>query len=139
MIVLDTSGLISAMFPDQRRHDECRAALEEAAPPLILSPFVLAEVDYLVAKHAGVAIELAMLAEVATGAYTLAEFGASDVDQSMQIIDQYRDLGIGLADASIVVLADKAGTNDLLTLDERHFRTIATVDGATFRLFPSDR
>jgi hypothetical protein len=56
----------------------------------------------------------------------------------MQVVDQYRDLGIGLADASIVVLADRVGTNDLLTLDERHFRAVATVDGDTFRLFPSD-
>jgi hypothetical protein len=84
-------------------------------------------------------MELVMLAEVAAGAYALAEFGAGDVERSMQVVDQYRDLGIGLADASIVVLADRVGTNDLLTLDERHFRAVATVDGGTFRLFPSDR
>ena len=138
MIVLDTSGLLAAMFDDQRAHDECRAALEAAEPPLLLSPFVLAELDYLVGRNAGVAVELSMLEEVAAGAYTLAEFGAADVDRSRQLIDQYRDFGIGLADASLVVLADRVGTHDLLTLDERHFRAMTAIDGDVFRLLPAD-
>ena len=138
MIVLDTSGLLAAMFDDQRAHDECRAALEAAPPPLLLSPFVLAELDYLVGRHASVDVELSMLGEVATGAYTLAEFGAADVDRSQQLIDQYRDLRIGLADASLVVLAERAGTHDLLTLDERHFRAMTPLDGGAFRLLPAD-
>lgn len=36
------------------------------------------------------------------------------------------------------VLADRVGTNDLLTLDERHFRAVGTGDGGAFRLLPSD-
>jgi uncharacterized protein len=139
VIVLDTSGLLAAMFDDQRAHQECRAALEAAESPLLLSPFVLAELDYLVGRHAGVAVELSLLEEVATGAYTLAEFGAADVDRSRQLIDRYRDLGIGLADASLVVLADRAATHDLLTLDERHFRPMTAIDGGVFRLLPADR
>jgi hypothetical protein len=46
--------------------------------------------------------------------------------------------GSGLADASLVVLADQAGIHDLLTLDERHFRTVTSIDGAAFRLPPAD-
>ena len=138
MIVLDTSGLLAAMFDDQRAHAECRASLEAAEPPLLLSPFVLAELDYLVGRRAGVDVELSMLEEVATGAYTLAEFGAPDVGRSQLLIDQYRDLGIGLADASLVVLADRARTHDLLTLDERHFRAVTPLDGGAFRLLPAD-
>ena len=138
MIVLDTSGLLAAMFADQRAHDECRAALEAAQPPLLLSPFVLAELDYLVGRHASVDVEISMLEEVATGAYALAALGAADVDRSRQLIDQYRDLGIGLADASLVVLAERAGTHDLLTLDERHFRAMTPIDGGVFRLLPAD-
>lgn len=126
------------MFPDQRFHAECRRALEAAEPPLLLSPFVLAEVDYLVARHVGVEAEVSMLNEVAVGAYTLAAFGANDVDRSRQLIDQYRDVEIGLADASLMVLADRAGTHDLLTLDERHFRAVTSIDGDAFRLLPAD-
>ena len=52
---------------------------------------------------------------------------------------RYADLAIGLADASIVVLAGRYGLRDVLTLDERHFRTLRLPDGRRFRLLPADR
>lgn len=47
------------------------------------------------------------------------------------------DLGISLADASIVTLAARHATRDVLTLDERHFRVL-TIKGKPFRLLPAD-
>jgi hypothetical protein len=34
--------------------------------------------------------------------------------------------------------ADKHGTADILTLDERHFRAMRTRNGQAFRLLPAD-
>jgi hypothetical protein len=138
VILLDTSGLLSAMFPDQRHHKACAAALLAAAPPLIVSPFVVAEVDYLTTKYAGVEAEIEFLNDVAAGSYAVAPFEGSDVANAVRVIERYRDLDVGLADASIVVLADRYGSSDVLTLDERHFRTMRTKTGAPFRLLPSD-
>ena len=45
---------------------------------------------------------------------------------------------IGLADASIVVLANRYDTDRVLTLDERHFRALRTLDGKPFTLLPAD-
>lgn len=139
MILLDTSGLIAALFPDQREHESCARTLLSNTEALILSPFVLAELDYLVAKLAGVAVELDVLEEVARGAYRLAEFSAADVEEARTVIAKHRDLDIGLADASIVVLSRRLGTLDVLTLDERHFRAMRGARGRPFRLLPSDR
>jgi len=50
VIVVDTSGVLAALFPDQRRHRECATVLNEHEGPLLLSPFVLAELDYLIAN-----------------------------------------------------------------------------------------
>lgn len=72
MLVVDTSGLLAALFPDQGRHAECPRILTGMEGPFILSPFVLAELDYLVAKLANVETELRLLHEVASGAYALA-------------------------------------------------------------------
>jgi hypothetical protein len=60
------------------------------------------------------------------------------VGTALEIIEKYRDLEIGLADASIVVLAHKYGTREILTLDERHFRALRTIDRKKFRLLPAD-
>lgn len=139
MILLDTSGLLSAIDSSQRYHAECAAALSKASPPLLLSPFVLAELDYLLSRHVGSAAQAALLDEVARGAYQLEPFGASDVAAAKEVLARYPKLQIGLADASLVVLAERHRARDILTLDERHFRAVRPRGRKRFRLLPLDR
>jgi predicted nucleic acid-binding protein len=129
VIVLDTSGLLAAIDAAQRHHGPAREALENADAPLLVSPFVLAEIDYLLATRVGRREQLALLAEVERGAYRLEPFTAADVAAARTILERYADLDIGLADASNVVLADRHDTLDILTLDERHFRTVRSLSG----------
>jgi uncharacterized protein len=138
LILLDTSGLLAAIDERQRRHQAALAALADSEPPLVLSPFVLAELDYLLIDREGVAAELALLDEVARGAYHLEPFSGRDVAAARQVIRRYADLAIGLADASIVVLAERHGTGDVLTLDERHFRALRWERRRRFRVLPAD-
>jgi len=138
LILVDASGVIGALFSDQHRHKECARALD-ANEERILSPFVLAEIDYFIQEYSDVATELLFLDEVITGAYDLAPFGTEDIATARDVVAQYRSLGIGLADASIVVLAERYGTYDILTLDERHFRAMRPLTGRkSFRLLPAD-
>jgi uncharacterized protein len=138
LILLDTSGLLAALVADQRRHRQAREALERSGPPFVLSPFVLAELDYLLTRESGTAAELALLGEVATGAYDLAPFLAEDVSDATAVIERYRDLELGLADASIVTLAGRFRTERVLTLDERRFRALRTPRGRPFTILPAD-
>jgi len=129
---------VAAIFPDQTRHDECAHILTEV-DRRILSPFVVAEVDYFILQYGDVDIELRFLEQVATGAYEFATFTEGDLATAATVIEQYRSLGIGLADASIVVLAERHNTHDILTLDERHFRAMRPLTGRrSFRLLPAD-
>lgn len=137
MILLDTSGLLAAVDAAQRRHREAAASLAAATPPLLLSPFVLAELDYLLATRVGEAARTSLLGEVERGAYQLQPFSGADVAAARVIIERHADLGISLADASIVVLAAHHKVNDVLTLDERHFRVLAA-NRKPLRLLPAD-
>jgi hypothetical protein len=134
VILFDSSGLLAAVDSAQRSHDAAAASLTAAAPPLLLSPFVLAELDYLVAERVGQSARASLLAEVERGAYRLAQ---ADVREALGVVRRYADLRISLADASIVVLANRHGTRDGLTLDERHFRVLNAA-GQPFRLLPAD-
>lgn len=138
MIIVDTSGLLSALDASEPSHARSAAALRASGNPRLLSPFVLAELDYLLARRVSTHVERAFLGEVARGAYQLEPFSAEDVARAGEILEQYADLDLGLADASIVVLAERHGTSDVLTLDERHFRALLGPDGQPFRLLPSD-
>lgn len=137
MILLDTSGLLAALDSAQRSHAAAAASLTSAAPPLLLSPFVLAELDYLIAERVGQSARVSLIAEVERGAYRLAQFGDADVREALAVIRRYADLRVSLADASIVVLANRHGTRDVLTLDDRHFRVLNAA-GKPFRLLPAD-
>jgi predicted nucleic acid-binding protein len=138
VIVLDTSGLLAAIDADQRQHKQARAAIEADPGPLLLSPFVLAELDYLLLTRVGVQAETALLREVAVGAYALVAFDADDVAAAAQLVERYQELRIGIADASVAVIAAKSRTTRLLTLDERHFRSIRPLWGESFALLPAD-
>ena len=138
MIVLDTGGLYAALDANEELHQRCAASLASARPPRVLSPFVLAELDYLVGERVGSEAQAALLGEVAAGVYRLEPFAAEDVDRAERVMETYRDLRIGLADASVVVLAMRYRTLDLLCNDERHFRAIRGPGGKPFRLFPAD-
>ena len=85
MILVDASGLVANYDRGDRYHDDVDRILARPEPR-ILSPFVLAEVDYLVTKLAGQAAELALLTDVARGAHDLASFGAVDIASARGIV-----------------------------------------------------
>ena len=138
MIVLDTGGLYAALDANEALHGRAVAALVAATPPRVLSPFVLAELDYLIGGRVGHQAQMALIDEVARGAYQLELFSSEDVGHAKRIMERYADLRIGLADASVVVLADRHRTLELLCTDERHFRVLRGTGGKAFRLLPLD-
>jgi len=97
---------------------------------------VHAEVDYLLATRRGVREKLLAVRELSGGAWELPAFDSADVRQAADIVERYADQIIGLADASLVILAARYRTDRLLALDHRHFRVIRTASGRPFTLVP---
>ncbi len=138
MILVDTSAVLQLVSTTARHHADLQRIVDEVNGPFLLSPFVLAELDYMLGERHGQAMQLALLDEVAEGAYELAEFTHADVELAAAVMRQYSDLRVGLADASIVVLADRHGSADVLSFDRRHFRAMRGPGGRPFRLLPDD-
>jgi len=136
LILIDSSALFAAIDETQLGHAAAAAALHAAEPPLLLSPFVLAELDYFLAKRIGQEAAIGLLEEVAAGVYQLETFDRADVAAALDIMRKYKDNDLGLADASVVVLANRYDISEVLTLDERHFRTVRRNKGKAFRLLP---
>jgi uncharacterized protein len=137
-MVLDTGGLYAALDANEALHGRAVAALVAATPPRVVSPFVLAELDYLIASRVGHQAQMAFIDEVVRGAYQLELFSSEDVGHAKRIMERYADLRIGLTDASVVVLANRHRTLELLCTDERHFRVLRGTGGKPFRLLPFD-
>lgn len=135
-VVVDTSALIA--FYDRRSSDHHAVveAFRSAPAPLAVSPLVLAEFDFLISKYAGERAAVAAAREI--GATMQVEtFHSPDLLAAANVMEQYVDLQLGLTDASIVVLADRSGTERLLTLDRRHFSVVRPLSVAdAFDLLP---
>ena len=137
MLVCDTSGLIAYFDRSDANHGRVSSVIDGEAGPFIVSPYVLAEVDYLLATRRDVQAELAALRELSGGAWELPSCEVADVRRACDLVERYEDQGIGLTDASLVILARRYRTDRLLTLDVRHFRVMRTSAGKSFTLLPS--
>lgn len=140
MIVVDTSGVLAAKDESHSEHQAVGNVLRGTADDLLISPLIVAECDYMLATRFGVTAAREFLGEVADGRFQLVDFDSGDVATANGVIDRYRDLAIGIADASLVVIAARYQTTRLLTFDHRHFRAVAPLWGAaSFILLPTDQ
>ena len=135
-MIVDTSALLAYFDLDEPDHESVAAILAETVEPLVVSPYVIAELDYLVAGRLGVRAELAVLAELAGGAWDLPAMDADALRQGHAVIQRYADQEIGLADASNVVLAARYRTRTVVTLDHRHFDVLRPLSGGRFTILP---
>jgi uncharacterized protein len=140
-LIIDTSGYIAGMTRAHPLRAAIRETLAHAGEPPVFSPMVAAELDYLVLERAGPKAQTALLDELTGGAYDLATVTLDDARRARDLTVRYSDLRIGLTDAVTVVLADRYRTNEVLTLDERHFRAMVPLNSQypAFRLLPMDR
>ena len=104
---------------------------------MIVSAFTAVEADYLILSRLGVDAELRFLDDL-VGAYLVDSLDLDGLGAAKQVCRRYRDLNIGLADASIVVLCRKWNTRSVGTFDQRHFRSLAPLQGGSFELLPAD-
>ncbi len=134
-VIVDTSALL-AFFDASEPDHEAVSELLATADDLVVSPYVVAELDYLVASRHGVDDELVVLDELAGGAWHLAAFDEEQLRRACEVIASYRDQQIGVADASIVVLAERYRTRTVASLDRRHFDVLRSFDGGYFEVLP---
>lgn len=138
MIICDTSGLYAAYNARQPDHRETVAAVDGDPGPLVVSPYVLTELDYLLRTRVGVAAEVGLLRDVEAGAYEVTGLSDTEMGQAISLIEQYADRNLGIADAANVVLAARHRTTQLLTLDARDYRLVRPLWGDAFTLLPAD-
>jgi predicted nucleic acid-binding protein len=140
-IIVDTSAVLASLDESYAEHEAIAAILAKHEGPLIVSPMVVAEADYMLYSRLGADAARQFAADVAAEAYELPEWTAADHAVALEVINSHvggQDY-IGIADASAVVLADRYRTTRLLTLDQRHFRRLRPLWGADhFSLLPFD-
>jgi hypothetical protein len=71
------------------------------------------------------------------GSYVVDAPTARDLARARELQIQYRDLGLGIVDSSIIALAERLGEPKVATLDHRHFGTVRPVHADALLLLPN--
>lgn len=138
-LIVDTGGLLSVLDGNQDDHKLFLEAVQSASGPLVISPLVLAELDHLLLNRYGRQAELAAIEEV-EAAYQIEQIEDEDLARAHALLTQYSDLtSFDLADASCVIMAERYDCFEILTTDQRDFRTVTGGNGQVFRILPYDR
>jgi uncharacterized protein len=137
-LVLDAAPLVALADAKEPQLQALLRIRNEEEGQLVLPAPVAVEVDYLLGVRFGERARRAFLSDLAARRYDVACLETGDYRAVVELDARYSDLGLGLADCSIVVLAERYETRRLLSFDERHFRTIAPLQGGSFELLPAD-
>lgn len=138
MIVVDTSCVIALLNRRDAHHAATKRWYARTRELLVTTPLVVAEVDHLAMARGGTAATGAWRADLRDGVYRVEWWDSAPVD-CVVVADQYDQLGVGLTDASLVVLAKRLDTNRIATHDQRHFRAMTPLTNHdAFVLLPSD-
>ena len=125
LAIVDTGPLYAAVDADDQDHERCLRALETPALRLFIPAMVVAEATFLVGSRLGPKIEAAFLASLA--ALDVEAPATTDWPRIAELVEQYADFPLGGTDASVIALAERLGTEVIITLDRRHFGAIRPV------------
>jgi predicted nucleic acid-binding protein len=137
-LILDAAPLVALADAKEPQLEALLRIRDEEEGRLVLPAPVAAEVDYLLGVRFGEAARRAFLSDLAARRYDVACLEADDYRAVSELDIHYSDLGLGLADCTIAVLAERYETRRLLSFDERHFRAVVPLQGGSFELLPTD-
>lgn len=135
MILCDAGPLVALIDRGDQYHLRCAIVLEGLGDETLVTTWpCLAEVMYLVGRVGGHRPQEAVWALVAKGIVLLDTPEPDEWGRMRDLMDQYRDLPMDLADASLVAAAERLGLRRVYTLDS-HFRAYR-VGGDSFDVIP---
>lgn len=132
--ILDTGFLVAILDKSERNHDRCVTSFKGFRGSLLTTEPVLTEAMYLLgpsAKAQKTCIEF-----IVRGGATLVPQSTESLSRAVVLIEKYKDVPMDFADATIVVLAEETGTDEVLTLDVRGFSSYRIHGRKTFRIQP---
>jgi predicted nucleic acid-binding protein len=120
-LVLDTGPLYATLDRADAAHRQCRHLVELADEPLVIPSPVLVEVEYWIHRRLHVGALIALLDDVAQGAYLVEDLEPADYRRVREICDRYADADVGFVDAAVLAIVERLNEPKLVTLDRHHF------------------
>lgn len=131
--LLDTGPLVAYLDASDPGHSHVAPRLDRFAGRLATTSAVITEAMHLVASDTRGPRALAEL--VSAAAIEVHDLSrAPDLQIAVELMETYVDLPMDYADATLLMLAERLGVDELATLDRRGFSAFRTRKGKPLRL-----
>jgi predicted nucleic acid-binding protein len=136
VLIVDAGPLYAAAATQDNDHRRCVELFAEVQGPLLVPELVVTEVSYLLSDRIGPHAELAFARALAAGELLAEPVLDHEWKRVAELMDQYLDLPLGMADASLVALAERHKVIEIASLDHRHLGVVRPRHVSRFTLLP---
>lgn len=123
MILVDAGYWVALVNRKDRHHERAKAVLQDLDVPLITTWPVLTETTHLLLSRLGANAQSQFIDNLAKGHIEIFQLSTDHLPRIKSLTKQYESLPMDLADASLVILAESVGHGNILSTDQRDFRT----------------
>jgi uncharacterized protein len=134
--LLDTGFLLAVMDADDDLHEPCLTIFQQQ-PNLLLPDVVIPELAYLVLRELGHTVLAQFLRALAQGELSIVQSQADDLLRAADLLEQYADSKVDFVDCVIVAISERLNIQQVLTVDQRHFRLFRPRHCDAFDIAPS--
>ena len=121
MILVDTGPLVALFDPRDDAHKRCASVLEKIECPIATTVPVLTEAFHLLQPASFGAMRL--MDFIAHGGLEILFLDDTGISRAFDLMVQYADSPMDLADASLVVAAERQDLRTIFTIDRNDFAT----------------
>ena len=133
-LLIDTGPIVAIMLDSDEHHEACVEQLRSIRGPLLTCWPVITEAAWLLRAYPEAIRRL--LASFRGRLFELVPLDETDLPAIAAIVAKYASLGIQLADAALVHLANREQIELIFTLDRRDFGVVRLANGKKMRLIP---
>jgi hypothetical protein len=121
VILVDTGPLIALFDPRDGLHERCKRTLQSLRAQLCTTVPVLTEAFHILSPESQGSDRLRdFVARSGLGTWF---FDGRSLERAFELMEQYADHPMDLADASLIAAAETIGTRRIFTADRRDFGT----------------
>ena len=121
MIIVDTGPLVALVDPQDMGHDRCVTTLKRIREPIATTTPVLTEAFHMLGPASIGADRLRDFIE--NRGISVWFFNRTSLTRAFELMEQYADHPMDLADASLVAAAEALSTRRVFTIDRKNFAT----------------
>jgi len=120
VILVDTGAFVALFDPQDGEHERCKSVLEGIQQEKLCTTVpVLTEAFHMLSPDSRGAASLREF--VLRGGAVLFFLDSATLSRAFELMEQYADHPMDLADASLIVAAEELGTSKVFTIDFRDF------------------